>query len=1087
MSLDINFDFSMPDFGDQTLDFSSEQTVLIGLGAEALNVQELFKSAPLLGDVVKEAFPQHLAYFEEHATLLAPDLLEVADTWKERLDAWWQAQSSIKAPPLTLATLLLRLIKWEEQRLVQRRPADKDQITYLLPGGDPSVDYATVTAVVDDMRVLIPGTVAITRFNESGEASGSFLMFGLEEGLWFDTKPHIAGRKLVRQIYEGSLFSTSLSEQERDVLVNTETLTLHFEMLDVSPVRYFIDALHDVQRQAIDAVLEDQEEGAVQIGLLDAAACMERFVSQLMKRTEALIRRYRIRLLPRWRRFLQSEELDQYQALEATVQQMQSRCEEQMVGGGTPAEYASQQIQAYIHDALGESVDPTGIMLTLQYEYDFEGIEGMPAPEHQYSLLDYAMSGGCSTTGLKVQASDPQWQEKLSEAFLQSMIDSLDLRVGFQQHIHSLYEGPDMMKSLQDTFDARLALAALAARYQGLPVSAYDIVQAARAGDLHAEGISAAQVYLNEETLLGDMLCFVKEDTLVLYAPGSPAGDFLIFESLRQLNLEIGSWTITPSGSQYLLSQCMQEKRQALARYLRRVELIPTDWAQHTVTLVPLDGEDWDQVLSRVAQHKVADVLDDLQAVTPNWYLEAEPEQRRRLASLDNQLKVVLADYNTLTAIQPFRTFVHEQVSERINRLPGGRGEHIDPDTVKVELDPGAVRTLTDTLIRGYPASFNFSEFAKITSSCGQDVSHLDRRVLDGYIRAARFGEKYMARLKEKFLDPDAPGFASQRCVYRKMFALRLQRDLLTGAMQGQLDQAHVEWLEAVVESFSTDQIDESCEVYELELKGCRMDGVYLLRNPADPQDTLLYLPEPPESLVFQTPSQLAGAWRENELGDYFYRRTSISEQRKIGTLDDDQLRHGDGIDIVLDAIGQGDRIIDMGADFQARIERLIEDVDEDVETVAERISGLVVEWGITAAGILTIPFPPAAMAVGLLCAARSFVRGAMAWWDGDRSAALMYFGVGTLATFAASGAAGKVFEKVMRQLSKLNLRLDMPSLLQPGAVVRSPQAKQLLAKLNEGAVDLGGEILPATYDGFGNEILWIIKHEPVLHRAVSV
>lgn len=1082
MFSDLIFEFSIPGFSDEPLDFSSEQSVLIGLGAEVLNVQELFKSVPLLGDVVKEMFPQHVAYFEEHAALRAPELLEVADAWRARLDIWWQAQLSIKTPSLTLTLLLSRLIMWEEQRLLHRRPADKDQIERLLPGGDPSVGCATVTAVVDDIRVHIPGTFAVTRFNESDNASGNFLMFSLEKGLWFDTNPQLAGRELVRQIYEASLWSTSLSEQDREVLKNAEALTLHFEPLEVSPIRYLIDAMHEVQRQAIEAALEGLEEGAVQVGLLDAVARMEGVVSVFKQRTEALVSRYRRRLLPHWRQFLQGEELDQYHALEANVQQTQSRCEAQMAGGSTPHEYASQRIQAYMNDALGEFVDPGEIMLTLRYDYDINVLEQVPAPEHRFSLLDYAMSGGCSNNRLKVEASDPLWREKLPETFLQPMIEALDLRVGFQQHIRSLYENPDMMKSLQETLDARLALAALAARFQGLPAGAYDIVQGVRTGDLHHKGISVAQVYLNEETLLGDMLCFVQGDTLVLYAPGSPAGDFLEFQSLRQLNLEVGSWTITSNGSQYLLAQCMQDKRQDLARYLRKVEIISTDWAQHTVTLVPLEGEDWDQVLARVAQHKVADLLDDLQAVTPNWYLEAEPGQRQRLADLDNQLKVVLADYNTLTAIQPFRTFVHEQVSERINQISGGRGERIDPDTVLVETEPGAVRTLTDTLIKGYPASFNFSAFAKISSSSGQNVSHLDRRVLDGYIRAARLGEKYMARLEETFLDPAAPGFDSQRWLYRKMFALKLQRDWLTEAEQGYLGKAHAVWLGEVAESFSTSQIDDNCQVFELELKGCRIEGAYLMRNPADPEDTLLYLPEQPESLMFQTPSQLARAWRENDLGDYFYRRASIKEQPKIGTLIDDQLHHGDGIDIVLNAIGQGDRIIDMAADFQARIERLVEDVDEDVETVAERISGLVVEWGITAAGILTVPFPPAAMAVGLMCAARSFVRGAMAWQDGDRSTALMYFGVGALATFASSGAAGKVFEKVIRQLSKLNLRFDMPGLFKPSAVVRSAQAKQLLAKLNEGAVDMGGELLPAAYDGFSKEILWLVNHEPVLH-----
>lgn len=73
----------------------------------------------------------------------------------------------------------------------------------------------------------------------------------------------------------------------------------------------------------------------------------------------------------------------------------------------------------------------------------------------------------------------------------------------------------------------------------------------------------------------------------------------------------------------------------------------------------------------------------------------------------------------------------------------------------------------------------------------------------------------------------------------------------------------------------------------------------------------------------------------------------------------------------------------------------MINEAAEDSADAAERISAVVVEWGIVLAGILTVPFPPAAMAVGLFCAARSFVTGAIAWSDGDRSAALLSFAAG--------------------------------------------------------------------------------------------
>jgi hypothetical protein len=99
---------------------------------------------------------------------------------------------------------------------------------------------------------------------------------------------------------------------------------------------------------------------------------------------------------------------------------------------------------------------------------------------------------------------------------------------------------------------------------------------------------------------------------------------------------------------------------------------------------------------------------------------------------------------------------------------------------------------------------------------------------------------------------------------------------------------------------------------------------------------------------------------------------------------------------------------------------RMIEDVDSQTESSAERDAATaytVVRWTGT---ILLLPFPPAALVWGLMGAAVEFARGYSAYRDGDRATALGFFFWGYIGLVSSGATAGDVVTRSAGRAWKL-------------------------------------------------------------------
>ncbi|MGE8393601.1 hypothetical protein HFV04_011155 [Pseudomonas sp. BIGb0427] len=795
----------------------------------------------------------------------------------------------------------------------------------------------------------------------------------------------------------------------------------------------------------------------------------------LQQRLATRFRQHRRAQLPEWLRFLQGEERTAYELRERAAAQCQQRVDEHLQGTASIEDYAATQIAAYIAQAMGAETDAGQLRVRVRHVLDVEDetIQG----EREMSLVQWVLSGGYPGSEFQAQIIDAKLAAQLTPDFLQRMIDELGVRLSYRQALQSSYldgSGPQLMS---DVVNARLALSALAARYQGFDREACDALEAARnhTGALAALGIDAGAVILEPLQLaFKDMLylSFGSQDThrFLLYAPGAPEADLRVFSNVGQLSLEIARWALTDQGQTYLLGQVPVNARMSFSRFLKQTQKLPGTWSRQTVALERWPDASWPRVLSQVAFRKVSALLEQQQLATPQWFIDASRVQRQQLSHVDAQLGAIQDAYQQLNTIEPFAKYAHRQVQDWIKKLLPA--SDIDPDTVLVELEDGDIKTLTRTVIEGYDSSFNFADFARITSTIGQDLSRLDRPSVDGYIRSAKLGERYIQMIRRRLLDPVEPQYKRRRLLHRELLRLQIRRAWLSESMAGRLTSEQSGWLGIAVDKLvdlepavvGGERTSGKNGLFQLALRGRRVEGVYLFRNVSQSVvEDLVYTPDAPDDLIFRTPQALALQWEA--LQDYFYLRVSIDDQPAIGSLIDSVERAADGQAMVLEAISDYKRVTDLAHEFDVMVERIIADVDADTTSVAERIWGILFEVAIGVAAILSIPFPPATLALNVVLTLRSFVQGALAYEDGDRASALKWFVVTAVGVVSISGVAGR-FAKALSKLSK-----------GPG----SPTT-ELLKKLVADLGKAGSETVSSVGEALDDELTLFLKY---LERTV--
>ncbi|WP_295487347.1 DUF6543 domain-containing protein [uncultured Pseudomonas sp.] len=993
------------------------------------------------------------------------------------LAQWWAIHSVVKLDTASLASLLLRLVDLEALTFVHTRQSEREAVEALLLTRGEACELQRVWLVAGEQRIALPGTYAGLPDSAPDAAPTDLLVHCVATGVWFDAQPKRVARHLRAALLKGGVWFELLSETNRQQLRDAQECDLEFEPLERSLYKAVVEDLGQVQAMLSSRALQRHADTVQTVAQWDAAARLDAFVAQAQQYAAAQMAAYRHSLLPQWRRNLRGADLERYVQLEQQMLQAEQQCVAHLGTLASVDAYAQQAVSDYLQKHLALTLDPATVQLEIERRFaTTDAGDG----SGRTTLLNWALRGGYRGERLAVKVLDPLLASALDVASVQRMIDTLDLRVRYIEAVKQLYQHEQTQLDVQAAIAARLALASCAARFQGAAAPACDLIEAAAADQMAQRGIKAGLLRIDQATsALKHLLYLTDGSTHLLYAPGSPDGDFLVYPSFTALSLAVGGWAAQASGVEYLVEQSALADREALSRQLAEVVRKPTLWTPQTVNVHWIDSQTWSQVLKAVCARRCQAMPEDLLAATPQWYLEASVALRQALGDTDQELEQVLAVYRLATPLVSFQDYARHEVSQYINSLPGNRAGRIDPDKVTVHLDEDRSLSLTELVMKGHDTRYNFAQFARIdsTTPLGQDVSHLDRVVLASYVRSARLGERYIELLKGRYLDPAAPGYTRQRELHRLLVSLKMRRDLLCQRMQGQIPEQVAGWLLEGVESLATPQIADDFAVVDLRLDGCRIEGAYRLYRASKPEaGEALYLPDVAQGPAYRSRTHLAQRWREDRLGDYFYARASWRNQPRIGSLHQRFMRDGDGgHEVVMRAIQayRDEPLRDLADDLAPLVRRLIADADRHSTSVAERVSSLVVEWVIVAAGLLTIPIPPANMLVGIGCAVRSFFSAGQAWKDGDRAAFYTRLGVGALGLFASSGALGRVLGRVSQSLrGLLGQQPQAPSIV----VKKVPYGKWIVQLADDFGADAASEVLPALYDGFDDELLKLVE-----------
>ncbi|MGE7991220.1 hypothetical protein ACQKPE_09245 [Pseudomonas sp. NPDC089554] len=1051
--------FNFPDFSfSGFLTFVvREEDVLKAFSLLPLSYKAQFFQAPSL----LEPSP------ESESALAVGQLRDALADWQQRSQAWWGQEAKRASRPLRLAVKLAMHCELEVRLYNQYSPASRERVETLMSSSD--ADIGLVWLKTTDSLVRLPGMRVISEVLERDQPTDDdFILHGAGWGVWYDNDPSRVAMQL-REHLQGTQCSYGLSPDQRQAILDTEAPGLVFSEQQSGLSALLVDDLRSWQAQLVEQVIaaaETNGQDTVPMADLEAALHLEPFTQCMQKLSTGYIALARKALMPEWLRVADDATRDAMQAAWSRVDDLEQQLEAALGECRDLTTFGNHEAKRWLasHEV---QVEPDQVQMTVRHVFP-AGNEQLTG-ERTCSLLEWLLSGGYGAERLSVEAVDPALRDAISQVDLQRMTVELDLRARYLATLEACYQQPDVRLLLEQMISQRLHAALLVARQQGLAQSTVQALLGTLGDGPQAVSMDIARVTLMGHVLSG-LLCFFNEDQHVLYAPGAPGGDFHTFSSLRQLSLGLGAFTGTPAGRTYLLERMPIEQRvrfsSIFARSAERHDAWPTD--QVALAAMPADG--WAQVRARLVEDKVSSILDELRRVSPPWLLQAPANLRQRLSDLENELRS--AHQHLQTVVQPvnFQAYAREQVARRLNSFPGGSPGWLDPEHLMVSVDLQPEMTFTELVIQGYDAHINFAASARLRCVTGQDISHLNVAALGGYVRAARLGEQYAELIRRTYLAEDRPERVQQLELHRLLLGLKMQRDCLAEVLRGELSNEHAAWLTEVCLQFNEQSLVGDCLLSELWLGGCRVEGAYVLHDPAgNSRGSLLYLPDAPGERPLLTPLAMAEAWREDGLADYCRQRVAYEDRPKMEALIERQLREGDGIAVLVEALRAEVRILDLRTDFHERARRLVHEAEQRTTSVAERISGVLVEWGIVLASVLALPFPAAALGVGVLVTTRSFARAVLSWRDGDRTAALMFFMVGVVGVVSVTGLSTRLLTTLQRQWNQL-----FPD---PSSV--------LIQHLKKLTVDLGwpvgSKLVSANYKGFNEELLWLLEHRATL------
>ena len=823
---------------------------------------------------------------------------------------------------------------------------------------------------------------------------------------------------------------------EHQVLISDHPIDLlQFDYLPLieKPATRFITDLRQKQMNDFDYLLThaplSNEQPGVLLQMIDDASRLDDVEQALNMRYLNLLELIQERQMPEWLRFAAPSDRQRYDLLADEQGRCEERMQEQLKGIESLELYARKEIEAYLMRKLGYALDPSIVKVRLPDEMAFS--DAPLKAVYQGTLLQFAMEGMPNIAldlapGIEVE---PAYSHpRLNFEFVSSLVQELDLKNRYWREVERRYRAHAMDSVMAALRVSNIALSAWAAKLQGhISDRGFGLIERAKSN----RGVGGATrtlavggLYLKIGRTRFEDPVVIREvngddEFYVLYAPGHPGGrEMFDFDTWRKLSMEVGSWTRTPVGAQYLLDQTVVNLDEHTVPYFDSIRMKPSQWSVDSVRFFEVRTANLQQALESLGHHKIGQMLARNKVVPFTQRAPVADERKSDAALLNHRIAALEEAYAGFNII-PWRVAARRECVALIGRhlKASGVPGFIDPDTVFIDLE-GTVREgelelgrysdlycLTDLFMVGYSEEdYIFNLDATVHSSVGQDVSVLSAGFIDGVIRGSNYADEYITELRKHIWGLTNSPSTRPRAIFARKISYELRRDAFIAVSQQRLTTDHYRWLVQMAigldDSMSVASMATPGTLHQVLMERKTLLDVWVFKPDKAHAHlgTLVYTPGAPDGQLFRSPAEIVTSVQRPGMSRYYYDRVHYGAQRIIGTLMQ-KLEVSPVVDGKPYEVAYSQRISGFEKLHDANVRHLILDIDAQTESVNERRLLNTYKFVRRYGGYLAGLHPITKLVWTAIHASVDLFRGIYAYQDGDRARARGYL------LKAASGA----------------------------------------------------------------------------------
>ncbi|MFJ2389044.1 dermonecrotic toxin domain-containing protein [Pseudomonas koreensis] len=802
---------------------------------------------------------------------------------------------------------------------------------------------------------------------------------------------------------------------------------------------YCVDASIKLQKGELAGVLSSPEsvEGG-RLAILENIQRLAPLRQNWLAHRDVLLEAVKRSQWPQWLQAVDPSQQQHYLKLEDSLLKSQEAFQRDHAPMFALSAYARKAVANWTRNELGVALDSDVIRVRTRYEMK---LAGKTIGHEENRSLTELVTFGAHDPGFapKLQIEGAENTGLTAEKLSQWMQVS-DIRKAFTENL-PLKLPNDYRDALSRLLISRLMFDVWVAHHsRQLDRTEFDMVNRALAGDLSV--IIAGVSFVDAKQPLRDVLIFQGPRAeygpqLVYLRNVDGQQGFLRFNQFDEFATRLKEWM--SNDPVYAASLLNAQDLPNIGKALERSKGLQWDLQQIRARSVALQREA-DHSLLGAVMVDFEWAYAGARSVSPLNFRAADDTVRQQHARLSTELKALYTVELRDTGVPSFEVFARQLIKTRIEEVLRDRGRvvEVDPDQIYVQISETQAWVLSELIVqerafeppsnprwdpqRDYPRFHWAGTHPSLDALSIKDIA--------SWSKTLRPGEAYIAMLKNRF-QPKDPLYGFKREVYTRRLLGEMMLALTSQYADGQLNNEQYRSLQRLINSLrapqaniAVDPVVRSESVYAFWIKNSRrVDGVFFFRamTSAGVED-FLYTPDAPDQIAFRKAADFIWSirYRAGSLRNYYINRVALVDHKVVNDYFDEL--QATVTQLPAPAPYGNTRIRDLRVAYDARIRRLIEDVDTRTTSLAEIIGGLIYENVKLAMSVVAIVIPPVGLAVTALEVAKSLYDGVSAHYYGENDKAFIHLkdALLGLVTLGQAGAGAESVSKLQRTFIEL-------------------------------------------------------------------